>query len=98
MKLQAPYEARFLRLKNSDAMISLQDLILRLLSFWGSRGCVVGQPYGLEVGAGTFNPLTFCVCLDRIHGTWHTWSPVEGQPMDAMPKTPIVFNATTNSR
>jgi glycyl-tRNA synthetase alpha chain len=59
MKLQAPYEARFLRLKNSDAMISLQDLILRLLSFWGSRGCVVGQPYGLEVGAGTFNPLTF---------------------------------------
>ncbi|MEO0324542.1 MAG: glycine--tRNA ligase subunit alpha [Myxococcota bacterium] len=36
-----------------------QDLILRLERFWAERGCLVGQPYNSEVGAGTFNPHTF---------------------------------------
>ncbi len=36
-----------------------QDVILRLQSFWASRGCVIQQPYDVEVGAGTFNPATF---------------------------------------
>lgn len=37
----------------------LQDLILRLHSFWAGLGCVIQQPYDIEVGAGTFNPATF---------------------------------------
>jgi glycyl-tRNA synthetase alpha chain len=37
----------------------LQDLILRLHSFWAQQGCVIHQPYDIEVGAGTFNPATF---------------------------------------
>jgi len=37
----------------------LQDLILRLHSFWSGQGCVIHQPYDIEVGAGTFNPATF---------------------------------------
>jgi glycyl-tRNA synthetase alpha chain len=37
----------------------LQDLILKLHSFWTNQGCVIHQPYDIEVGAGTFNPATF---------------------------------------
>jgi glycyl-tRNA synthetase alpha chain len=37
---------------------SFQDLILTLQNYWGARGCVVLQPYDVEVGAGTFHPAT----------------------------------------
>ena len=37
----------------------LQDLILKLHAFWAREGCVLHQPYDIEVGAGTFNPATF---------------------------------------
>ena len=40
-------------------MQSFQELILRLQTFWAERGCVVQQPYDLEVGAGTMHPDTF---------------------------------------
>src|SRR5512146_3044561 len=38
---------------------TLQELILRLQNFWAERGCVLQQPYDLEVGAGTMAPETF---------------------------------------
>jgi glycyl-tRNA synthetase alpha chain len=38
---------------------TFQDLILRLQSFWAERGCVLQQPYDVEVGAGTMAPETF---------------------------------------
>ena len=37
---------------------SFQSLILELQRFWAEQGCVVLQPYDLEVGAGTFHPAT----------------------------------------
>lgn len=37
---------------------SFQDLILTLQKFWSEQGCVVLQPYDMEVGAGTFHPAT----------------------------------------
>lgn len=37
----------------------LQDLIINLQAFWSKQGCVIQQPYDIEVGAGTFNPATF---------------------------------------
>jgi len=40
-------------------VLLFQDVILRLQSFWSERGCVIHQPYDIEVGAGTFNPATF---------------------------------------
>ncbi len=40
-------------------MRSFQDLILRLSDFWALEGCVVQQPWDLEVGAGTMHPDTF---------------------------------------
>ena len=38
---------------------TFQDLILTLQQFWAEKGCVLMQPYDLEVGAGTFHPATF---------------------------------------
>ena len=37
---------------------SFQDLILKLHAYWSARGCVILQPYDMEVGAGTFHPAT----------------------------------------
>ncbi len=39
--------------------LTFQELLLRLQSFWAERGCVLAQPYDVEVGAGTMSPDTF---------------------------------------
>ena len=41
----------------------LQRLIRTLDTFWEQQGCVIVQPYDLEMGAGTFHPATFCGAL-----------------------------------
>ena len=38
--------------------LSFQEIIMNLQKFWGKYGCVILQPYDLEVGAGTFHPAT----------------------------------------
>jgi glycyl-tRNA synthetase alpha chain len=38
---------------------TFQDLILELQRYWSARGCVLLQPYDMEMGAGTFHPATF---------------------------------------
>jgi glycyl-tRNA synthetase len=38
---------------------SLQNIILQLQQFWAEKGCLIGQPYYTQVGAGTMNPATF---------------------------------------
>ena len=38
--------------------LSFQDLILTLHQYWGRHGCVILQPYDMEMGAGTFHPAT----------------------------------------
>ncbi len=40
-----------------------QDIIATLNTYWGETGCVVLQPYDMEVGAGTFHPATFLRAL-----------------------------------
>ena len=40
-------------------MLAFQDVIQTLTRFWGERGCVLLQPYDMEVGAGTFHTATF---------------------------------------
>ena len=37
---------------------SFQETILNLQKYWGKQGCVILQPYDIEVGAGTFHPAT----------------------------------------
>jgi len=39
--------------------MNFQDIILTLEDFWKKQGCLLVQPYDLEVGAGTFHPFTF---------------------------------------
>ena len=39
-------------------LLSFQDIIMNLQKFWGKNGCVILQPYDIEVGAGTFHPAT----------------------------------------
>jgi glycyl-tRNA synthetase alpha chain len=43
---------------SSSATRSFQDLILTLQTFWAGHGCLILQPYDVEMGAGTFHPAT----------------------------------------
>lgn len=43
--------------------MNFQDVIMSLEKFWAQRGCVVAQPYDIEVGAGTFHPATLLRAL-----------------------------------
>jgi glycyl-tRNA synthetase alpha chain len=45
--------------KNTRAPRTFQELIFTLEAYWSSRGCVLLQPYDMEVGAGTFHTATF---------------------------------------
>ena len=40
------------------AVLSFQDLILKLHAYWSDKGCLILQPYDMEMGAGTFHPAT----------------------------------------
>ncbi|HEY4901170.1 MAG TPA: glycine--tRNA ligase subunit alpha, partial [Terriglobales bacterium] len=44
---------------SSQKPLTFQELVLRLQNFWASHGCVLQQPYDVEVGAGTMAPETF---------------------------------------
>ncbi|MGI9319200.1 MAG: glycine--tRNA ligase subunit alpha [bacterium] len=43
--------------------VTFQDLILTLQNYWARQGCVIMQPYDMEVGAGTFHPSTFLAAV-----------------------------------
>ncbi len=43
--------------------MTFQELILSLQTYWAEKGCIIQQPYDIEVGAGTFNPATFLRAL-----------------------------------
>jgi glycyl-tRNA synthetase alpha chain len=55
--------------------MNFQDLIMALEKYWADYGCVIQQPYDLEVGAGTFNPAT----LLRVLGP-EPWSVAYVEP------------------
>ena len=44
--------------KKKNKALSFQNLIFNLQKFWDKQGCIILQPYDLEVGAGTFHPAT----------------------------------------
>jgi len=43
--------------------LNLQEMIFRLERYWAEQGCIIYQPYDLEVGAGTMSPATFLRAL-----------------------------------
>ena len=61
--------------QTTAAVRTFQDLILALQSFWAEQGCVVLQPYDMEVGAGTFHTATFLRALGP-----ETWNAAYVQP------------------
>ena len=47
------------KIKKKNVLVqSFQNTILNLQKYWGNHGCVILQPYDMEVGAGTFHPAT----------------------------------------
>ena len=44
--------------EKKNKVLSFQNLIFNLQKFWDKQGCIILQPYDLEVGAGTFHPAT----------------------------------------
>ncbi|MPX61227.1 glycine--tRNA ligase subunit alpha [Moraxella catarrhalis] len=60
---------------DSGEALTFQALILTLQNYWASRGCVVLQPYDMEVGAGTFHTATFLRAL-----TPERWNAAYVQP------------------
>lgn len=47
------------KLKQKPSGLTFQELVLKLSHFWVKQGCVLQQPYDVEVGAGTMHPETF---------------------------------------
>ena len=45
--------------------ITFENIILKLQKYWQSKGCVLMQPYDMEVGAGTFHPATLLKSIDN---------------------------------
>jgi glycyl-tRNA synthetase alpha chain len=50
-------------LRQERKIVHFQDLILRLQTYWAEQGCVLLQPYDMEVGAGTFHTATFLTAV-----------------------------------
>ena len=55
--------------------LTFQQIILTLHNYWAERGCVVLQPYDMEMGAGTFHTATFLRAL-----TPEKWNAAYVQP------------------
>jgi len=55
--------------------LTFQDLVLNLQKFWADRGCVLQQPYDIEVGAGTMARRPFCASWAPSHTKSRMCSP-----------------------
>ena len=70
-------------------VLNFQDMIFTLQRFWAQQGCVVLQPYDMEVGAGTFHTATFLRAIGP-----EPWNAAYVQPS----RRPTACNATTSFR
>ena len=57
-KAAAKKEAKKPKIKKKVPYLTFQEIIFKLQKFWSDQGCVILQPYDIEVGAGTFHPAT----------------------------------------
>ena len=78
--------------------VNFQDTILNLQKFWGNYGCVILQPYDIEVGAGTFHPATTLRSLGPKPWKAAMFSPLEDQRTEDTEKILIVYNTIINSK
>ena len=74
--------------------LSFQDIIMNFQKFWGKHGCVILQPYDMEVGAG--------ITQNNIEIAWHqtmeghTYNHQEDQQTVGMVKIQIDYNTIIN--
>ena len=54
----------------SDKIITVQEMIFTLQQYWHKQGCVILQPYDMQMGAGTFNSASFLKAIGPEH--WNT--------------------------
>ena len=66
--------------------LSFQEIIINLQKFWDKNGCIILQPYDLEVGAGTFHPATTLRSLGPKPWKAAYVQPSEDQQMEDMVK------------
>jgi len=86
-----------LKKKNGKPIpVNFQETILNLQKFWGNYGCVILQPYDIEVGAGTFHPATTLRSLGPKHGKRHMYNHQEDRQTEGMEKIQIVYNIIIN--
>ncbi|NLB17697.1 MAG: glycine--tRNA ligase subunit alpha [Syntrophomonadaceae bacterium] len=62
-KLVPARERAYFHLGGIELALTFQEVILTLQNYWGDKGCIIQQPYDVEVGAGTMNPATFLRAL-----------------------------------
>ena len=75
-------------------MLSFQQIILRLQSYWAERGCALLQPYDMEVGAGTSHTATFLRALgpEPWQRRLRAAEPAaEGRPLRREPEPPAAL-------
>src|SRR5579871_4690596 len=65
---------------SQETSVSFQSLIADLQKFWAAQGCVILQPYDMEMGAGTFHPATALRALAP-----HPWGPACARPSGRPP-------------
>lgn len=78
--------------------MNFQGMILTLQSFWAEQNCVLVQPYDVEKGAGTLNPMTFLRSIGPEHGTSLMSSLPAVLPMDATARIRTGFTSITSFR
>ena len=78
--------------------LTFQELVFRLQKFWADRGCVLQQPYDVEVGAGTMSPDTFLRVLGPKPVRIAYAQPRGGLRMDATARTPTGCSGTPSCR
>lgn len=76
--------------------MNVQQVILKLQSFWAEQNCFIMQPYDVEKGAGTMNPMTFLRSIGQSHGTPLTWSLHADHLMDDTEITQTACTSTIN--
>lgn len=79
-------------------MMTFQQIILTLQNYWAQKGCVVLQPYDMEMGAGTFHTATFLRALGLNAGTPLMFNRHAVPLMGDMAITQTVCSIITNSK
>jgi len=79
-------------------MPSFQEIVLKLKQYWADRGCIIQEPYDVEVGAGTMCPETFLRVLGpkpyRVAYVQPSRRPADGRYGD----NPTGYTSTSSCR